>query len=895
MKQSAFITLLAFLLTAPAAAQEKIAPVGPQSDGPSTQPVPRHVTMQLFNQPSGQRALRQFQRAKKAGRLPAAQAATPPPDFEVGDTRTFQVRNIDESTQSTLVYDAVDFTLKRIEERFYLWVANDQLGDVRERDIDSLNTALAKRTPVGSIDPQEGVINNDETIFGTPPNVDDDGRSDVLLTDIKDGYEPPENRGFVAGFVDPNDLSDNGRGNHRDVLYLDTFPSVYVENEGQVEYRGVTSTSATAAHEYQHLIHANYDPNEATFVNEGLSEFAEVANGYVPRPPTYLANPTSTPSAEGYDQRLLNWNNSLADYQRASLFTNYLAKRIGLMATGRIARQSKSGVAGYEAVLSEEGASLRQIVFDFHTANFLNDPSVDSTLGYQNADLQGVHAEPTRVVDGRTATSTPDTTVSVKPGAVRYVAWDRVEDFSLTLDGSSRVRARALLYKEGQSVAVRELTLGGAARELGSGNYDRVAVVLAHVQPRSSSAAEVTYGASWANEKTYTVTTRKYDDGTISQNGGFVTLQGNPEMLTRFDNPNPEGASLGSVQLPLYFINQFSNSELPEDAPRDFTFVVRAVGSNGLPGRELFTLTRDDPRPFSLIRNRSTEFLKLDLSDYTGTDLPGSIFVGYRNAGGDDNSIVLANSSYDEENRTYLGKEGSWTRLWDINLQSGPSLENRVLPVRAQFLTPRGAVPSVELEGGSLQASLGGDGGGANVDDGSVVLAWKTTQESNLERFIVERKPGCSGGAAPGAFQPIDTVDASGAPTSYSVTDDLFSCNRSARRVRYRLRYVSENGVSGQSEAEATVTPARLAVSGNKPNPFTGSTAISYTLPEERDVRVTVYDALGRRVRTLVDGEKQAPGLRTVRFAPDGLGAGVYFYVLEAGGDRRTGEMVHVK
>jgi hypothetical protein len=93
--------------------------------------------------------------------------------------------------------------------------------------------------------------------------------------------------------------------------------------------------------------------------------------------------------------------------------------------------------------------------------------------------------------------------------------------------------------------------------------------------------------------------------------------------------------------------------------------------------------------------------------------------------------------------------------------------------------------------------------------------------------------------------------------------------------------------------------PVRYELQQNYPNPFNPSTVISYRLPSDSDVRLAVYDLLGREVATLVN-ERQPAGQHTVRFPAGGVGArelasGVYVVRLQAGSFVAVKRMVFVK
>ena len=90
--------------------------------------------------------------------------------------------------------------------------------------------------------------------------------------------------------------------------------------------------------------------------------------------------------------------------------------------------------------------------------------------------------------------------------------------------------------------------------------------------------------------------------------------------------------------------------------------------------------------------------------------------------------------------------------------------------------------------------------------------------------------------------------------------------------------------------------PARFALGPNYPNPFNPSTIIPYQLAASSAVRLEVFNLLGQRITTLVDGERPA-GFHTATWhATDGAGraagAGVYIYRMTVGVENQTGRMV---
>ncbi len=107
------------------------------------------------------------------------------------------------------------------------------------------------------------------------------------------------------------------------------------------------------------------------------------------------------------------------------------------------------------------------------------------------------------------------------------------------------------------------------------------------------------------------------------------------------------------------------------------------------------------------------------------------------------------------------------------------------------------------------------------------------------------------------------------------------------------------SNISTTATEDASEVPETFALAPNYPNPFNPSTALAYALPRPASVRLTVYDALGRHVRTLVEAEQPA-GSYTVRWdGHDDAGrpvpSGVYLYRIIAGDFVQARTMLLVK
>ena len=88
--------------------------------------------------------------------------------------------------------------------------------------------------------------------------------------------------------------------------------------------------------------------------------------------------------------------------------------------------------------------------------------------------------------------------------------------------------------------------------------------------------------------------------------------------------------------------------------------------------------------------------------------------------------------------------------------------------------------------------------------------------------------------------------------------------------------------------------PYKYALAQNYPNPFNPVTTFSYNVPTTSQVKIIVFDVLGREIATLVNEEKM-PGTYQASFDGTNLTSGIYFYQMQAGPFIQTKKMMLVK
>lgn len=806
------VLLLLLLIALPSSAQQANLPFDqkglvPASPGSGlTKATPVHLTPHLVRSEEGQAALAEYRRLKTLGLVEKAGLGSVAASLTPGTERTFLLNNFESSS----VYNET-FTLVATHPLFNIWVANSDLaskgqgGFVEEQDWQSLATDLGDSTPAGSWNSTMGIIAINEQVFGPPSDIDNNGRVDVLVHDILDGYNPNAGSNqYTAGYYNPGDLQSP---NAADIVHLDTVPSMFSTNGSR---QSTEFSLQTLAHEFQHLIFAvQHGAFDLTFIDEGLAEWAEVVNGYTPRTISYLG------SAGELARTMLDFRTNpyggpeSEDYQRGGLFHHYLAERLSTELVGSISRGSGQGVGNYINLFTQSQLDpdiLMDLVQGYHVANLINDQTLSPNYGYESPFRAGIRATGFQTIDGSLQSSS-SSTGTLGPGAVRYQKWTQVGSFELNVRASSAVQAdrlKPILYLK-DALGDTEVVLvdvGGEPVQM-NGNFSEVSLILPHADLTTSATASYTVDASW---QPYTGSAQLqqlvYDGGQADMVQGAVRGYGlggsssvslplDSEFANGFDIP--DGAALVGVDISMYFFDFFGLN--PSSSVRDFALKIYD-DDGGVPGD---LILEKEIAFFMQLTTPDLTFQNIDLRPHQDVlgDKQGRVYISLANAGSDDNHVFLSLSPSSQAGTT----------------------------------------------SGYLYTNFGGGTGWAWLDFSDIV-------------------DGSGNPAFEGFSVPIRaTIDLSAGATDI---DDV-----------------------------ATL-PTSVTLEQNYPNPFNPTTQIRFHLPTSSDVRLEVFDLLGRKVMTLVDRTLPA-GSHDVSFDGADLVSGLYLYSLTTPESRMTRTMTLLK
>ncbi len=184
-----------------------------------------------------------------------------------------------------------------------------------------------------------------------------------------------------------------------------------------------------------------------------------------------------------------------------------------------------------------------------------------------------------------------------------------------------------------------------------------------------------------------------------------------------------------------------------------------------------------------------------------------------------------------------------------------------------------GAGGEFDTGGGFFKSSNGGRTW-KDTTTGLFGVAWAVAYRNAAEIWLPH------GGMWAVSFDSANAWGGLAAPDSSSVYDALFIdqshgwvCGSNGLIAKYNPNPI---GIQNQQNA----LPSSDILYQNYPNPFNPYTNIEYSLAKPSVVRITVYDLLGREIKTIFGGYQKA-GHYSLKFFCEKLSSGVYFYKLE--------------
>jgi hypothetical protein len=433
-----------------------------------------------------------------AKRQPSAKASAAAAPAQVGDTKTWVALNDDAGSIYVKPYQ-----LRGVGDHIQVWVAADTTfpsGDCRN----ALGLTKITDSQVNGFvhEFDTNIYPAESAAFSVPPNRDGSGaplpgqikqpadyyqvpsqQADdivVLVDNVRDANysrpATPEGQTYTAGFFYSvfNDLV------NRNVMTIDAFDWLHrtgakpPNDVATQAYRDCSAAQQVApnraygtprprlyegtfAHEYQHLLESYVDPDETSWVNEGLSDYAQTLVGYVDptTPPENPAADSHIAAFLGYlgkgfggpENSLTTWQDQgsterLADYGAAYTMMEYLSDKYGPSALSALHREPANGLKGLDAVLDDRGAtrSAQRTVQDWAAAMALDAP----TAGDDNWSPNGPFSVDTLQAKVNWETSQAFGTPGAPP------------------NGSDYVRFRADSGRYLTAKALRRLTFAGA-------------------------------------------------------------------------------------------------------------------------------------------------------------------------------------------------------------------------------------------------------------------------------------------------------------------------------------------------------------------------------------------------------------------------------------------------
>ena len=699
--------------------------------------------------------------------------------------------------------------------------------------------------------------------FGDVPDVDGDARHYCLVVDIDDFYylDAGDGTSYIDGFFDPTDQlskTENSNSNEMDIIYIDSNP---------LELLSTDALAAVVNAMTVEIIQTKSVP-EDEWVYRGLGELGELILGLKDTVSAYsLANNNSlitiddiSPTVKDYDYCF-----TLFDY----LYCHYFDEASKMLDYVSL---EETGLEGLNtALLNIGGPTVEELFNDFTAAIYFD--------GLTYTTIPEKYTFPNLVVTNSSSQLVwgfGDLSYTPFPYVRKQTAWSFYVFKTIGMEGG-----------------------------FSKSPYFSKTVVFNGEDEASFDFKTVLKNAAGYTEEDLALDARNVGIKDVSSQFGDTTsdYQELYFIVTAHETPDVSGTAF-TIFDQTYAADEFS------------------IGFNHNPGApdylNLFCFT--DNQMYD-----DAGKARLYDSDGNGTaDLEGPI--GNLIVDGDTTDLTLAQFYVDAGNSNYI-----YSTIIDIN-SIAESGSNIAINLEAENINAIGSTASAtgtiaKVTAAGDQTLMVGKEARVTFAEGAVKTAHNVAAFSTSGNLAKQMSSDVETGAVLSDILYVSEGINPDKPVRIKMQlrenpeeyGDMVPILFRAKEGQLTAVASAENAVNGQiifetdelgsfqvilAKKEAltetvNLVPDKFALQQNFPNPFNSSTSIRYQLPRTSDVRLLIYDMMGRQIKTLYQGQQNA-GYYTVKWngrSDDNrlLPSGVYFYRLVSSDFQATEKMIYLK
>lgn len=700
--------------------------------------------------------------------------------------------------------------------------------------------------------------------FGELPDVDNDAKQYCLIVDLDDYYYLNAGDGvsFIDGFFNPVDQLSKGadsNSNELDIIYIDSDP---LDLFSPSAWAAVTNALAVE------IIQSKPVAEEEWFYR-GLAELGELIVGLKDTVSQYNLNNNNSLLAVG------DISPTVADYDYCFTFFDYLYCHYFNDATkmNALVAREEAGIEGLDSALSIIGGPNFKEVFNDYTAAVFYDgldyPDIPEKYKFPNIKV----GKSTRVLEWGFSPNTDS------PFLVPQIAWSFI--FYKTTGYSGGVSRcpnfSKLIVFNGED----EASFDFKAAMLKDDDYIDSVLTLNEDQVCKWDVSDYFGNANSEYQELYfLITAHETPD-----------VGGTSFLLN--DKETPAGEfSLGfnfNAGAPDYLnIFCFSDNQMFDDAGKAKLYDSDGNGTADLEGPVGELITNSDTTDLNLQQffidaeiNNYVYSLVVDISEIAEAGSEVNVELVGENLNSVKSTTtangVLAKTTKTGYAQIALNKgqanitfqEGSFSR--EQSIAAFVTTGNLAGRSQSHYELGRTLTDILYINSGDLHPAKP-----VKIRMQLKDHEWSSTDDKIPVVFTIEKNE----------LKPISLLNADHAGDVIFETDKLGSIQviLAKREVLNEI----EKGI-----------PNTFALAQNYPNPFNSSTSIRYQLPVKSDVRILIFDLMGRQVKTLYQGVQNA-GYHSVEWnglSDDNrlLPSGVYFYRMISSDFQATEKMIYLK